>query len=83
MEQAFLKERGFPNPTQCPSCRQMRRLNLRGGRELHKAICQECGKETIVSYNPATVTQKILCKKDFDDYWTKNDAILSDPLPTE
>lgn len=82
-EQAFLKEKGLPLPTQCPSCRQERRLSLRGGRMLFKTNCQQCGKEIILSYDPKNVTQKILCKKDYDEYWTQNEPIIKDPLPQD
>ena len=80
-EQKFLQEKGLPNPTQCPSCRQLRRLMLRGGRTLYKATCQKCSKEIIVSYDPQKVTNTILCKKDYDQYFMENDTIIKDPLP--
>ena len=80
-EQAFLKEKNLPNPTMCPSCRQTRRLELRGGRQLFRAKCQKCGKDIITSYDPQKVTQMILCKEDYDQYMSENDPIISDPLP--
>jgi len=41
-EQQFLSEKGLPLPTHCPSCRQTRRLMLRGKREsaLQSKMCQ-------------------------------------------
>lgn len=80
-EQKFLNDKGLPNPIMCPACRQTRRLLLRGGRQLFKAKCQKCGKDIIVSYDPSTVTQTILCKQDFEQYMSENDAIITDPLP--
>ncbi len=80
-EEAFLREKGFPNPTQCPACRQERRLSLRGGRALFKTKCQQCGKEIIVSYNPENVKNTILCKEDYEKYFQENDPIITDPLP--
>lgn len=80
-EQAFLQDKGLPIPEQCPTCRQLRRLNLRGERILYKTKCQKCGKEIIVSYDPKTVANKILCKKDYEEYFLENDPIITDPLP--
>lgn len=80
-EQAFLKEKGLPLPANCPGCRQMRRLSLRGERALYRAKCQKCGKDIIVSYDPAKVQNMILCKQDYDKYYEENDPIISDPLP--
>lgn len=80
-EQAFLKEKNLPNPAMCPSCRQERRLSLRGGRQLFKTKCQKCQKDIIVSYDPKRVTQTILCKEDYDQYFSEKDPIITDPLP--
>ncbi len=81
MEQQFLQQRGLSLPTNCPSCRQMRRLALRGGRQLFKSTCQKCGKEIVVAFDPSAAKSPILCKEDFDQYFAENDAIISDPLP--
>lgn len=80
-EQKFLNDKGLPFPTNCPACRQTRRLMLRGGRQLFKTKCQKCGKDIIVSYDPSTTQQTILCKEDFEQYMSENDAIIKDPLP--
>lgn len=81
-EQAFLKEKNLPNPTMCPGCRQLRRLSLRGSeRALFRAKCSQCGKEIIVAFDPAKITNPILCKADYDRYYTENDPIIKDPLP--
>ncbi len=81
-EQKILEEKKLPLPTQCPSCRQKRRLKLRGSeRKLYKASCAVCGKEVVISYNPQNVQNKILCKKDYEDYFATNDPIINDPLP--
>lgn len=80
-EQKFLTEKGLPFPTNCPPCRQTRRLALRGGRQLFKAKCQKCGKDIITSYDPKTVKQMILCKEDYDQYTSENNPIITDPLP--
>lgn len=81
-EQEFLRKKGLPNPTMCPSCRQARRLALRGaGRQLYKTTCSKCNKQIIVAFDPAKVTNTILCRPDFDKYFAENDPIISEPLP--
>lgn len=81
MEQQFLQEKGLPHPTQCPTCRQMRRLMLRGGRTLYRTTCQKCRKQIVVSYDPQSVPNPIYCKEDYDKYFEENDPIIKDPLP--
>lgn len=64
-EQRFFAEKGFTNePGRCPSCREARKANgggSRGGyasggyrsqREMHPAVCAECGKDTQVPFQP-------------------------------
>ena len=80
-EQKFLQDKNLPLPNFCPSCRQTRRLMLRGGRQLFRAECQKCGKKIITSYDPKSVTSLILCKEDYDMFWLENDPIIKDPLP--
>lgn len=80
-EQKFLSERGLPNPSMCPSCRQERRLKLRGGRQLFKTKCQKCEKEIIVSFDPQKTKRLILCKEDYQQWFEENDPIIEEPLP--
>ncbi|MGI8419275.1 MAG: zinc-ribbon domain containing protein [Candidatus Levyibacteriota bacterium] len=80
-EQQFLQEKGLALPTSCPTCRQTRRLKLRGERALYRAKCSKCDKDIIVSYDPKTVKNQILCKQDYDQYFLDNDPIIADPLP--
>ena len=80
-EQKFLQQKGLPMPTQCPSCRQLRRLALRGGRRLFKSKCQKCGKEIVVSYDPQKVKQAIYCKEDYEKWSMENDPIIKESLP--
>ena len=63
-DQAYHAEKGYTNePRRCPSCRQARRSqnDSRGGfssgygqdtREMHPAVCAECGKDTTVPFRP-------------------------------
>src|SRR5579872_1430579 len=81
-EQKFLQERNLPLPAQCPNCRHLRRLKLRGSeRNLFKAVCAACGREIVVSYDPQKVQNKIYCKKDYEAYFANNDPIINEPLP--
>ena len=81
-EQKFLSEKNLSLPTHCASCRQLKRLMLRGAeRALYKTSCSKCGKEIVVSYNPKNVENTILCRKDYDQYFSENYPIIKDPLP--
>lgn len=81
-EQKFLTDQNLPLPTHCPSCRQLRRLSLRGTeRALYKAKCQKCGKEIVVAFDPQKVTNAIICRQDYDQYFLENDNIIKEPLP--
>lgn len=80
-EEKFLNEKGLPLPSNCPSCRQSRRLSLRGGRQLFKGKCQKCNKDIVTAYDPTKVKQVILCKEDYEKYFEENDPIIKDPLP--
>ena len=80
-EQKFLQARDFPFPTQCPQCRQQRRLVLRGGRQLYKTKCQKCSKDIVVSYDPQQTKQTIYCREDYQKFFEENDPIIKDPLP--
>jgi CxxC-x17-CxxC domain-containing protein len=58
-EQEFFAEKGFTNdPSRCPACRAARKRQGYGGnsgsqRELHDAICAECGAKTQVPFRPS------------------------------
>lgn len=77
-EQAFLNERGLPFPSECPACRQARREKIRGGRKLYRAKCQDCKKDTIVSYDPSAVKSKILCFECYKKFSETHDFILKE-----
>lgn len=60
-DQAYHADKGYTNePKRCPSCRQARRPQRdgfgggsdRGDREMHPAVCAECGKDTTVPFRP-------------------------------
>ncbi len=52
-EQEFFAERGFVNePKRCKSCRDAKRNAGRPEREMFTAICDSCGGEATVPFQP-------------------------------
>lgn len=67
-EQQFYAERGFVQPSRCPSCRANRRSDRTGAgdsggyrssqmgqrepRPMFPAVCADCGRETMVPFEP-------------------------------
>jgi len=65
-EQEFFASRGFTNePTRCPACRAERKQSRNAGygggygggydrpqREMFPAVCAQCGKDTMVPFQP-------------------------------
>ena len=55
-EQEFYAEKGFQNePTRCKECRSARKSSRPAPgapREMHSAVCAECGAETQVPFLP-------------------------------
>lgn len=74
-EKKFLEERKLPLPENCPSCRQTRRLSLRGERRLYRTTCQQCGKSILVTYNPQEMKSKILCQLCFKKYIEETELV--------
>ena len=70
-DQQYHSDKGYTNePKRCPSCRQARRTNRMsdgggfGGmrREMHPAVCAECGKDTEVPFRP-TGERPVYCNE--------------------
>ena len=66
-EQEFYAGRGLLNePRRCPDCRSVRRREREGGyggsRQVHSAVCAECGVETTVPFEP-TEGRPVYCKE--------------------
>jgi len=49
------------------SYRERRRYNDRGPREMHKAICSDCGKETEVPFKP-TEGRPVYCQECYKNH---------------
>jgi CxxC-x17-CxxC domain-containing protein len=72
-EQAFYASRGLTNaPTRCKPCRELRKQQRGDGpaggrphtgapRELHTAVCADCGAETQVPFAPVS-SRPVYCK---------------------
>jgi CxxC-x17-CxxC domain-containing protein len=78
-EQAFYAEKGFQNaPTRCRNCRTTRKAGGAAGegaggmgdRQLHPAVCSECGKETQVPFKP-TAGKPVYCRDCFQKRGTR------------
>ena len=58
-DQTFFATKGYTNePKRCSTCRQTRRNDRSGGygsgpREMHPAVCAECGVDTMVPFRPS------------------------------
>ena len=75
-DQQYHADKGYTNePKRCPSCRQARRANRGfdgggfggggfggGRREMHPAVCAECGKDTEVPFRP-TGERPVYCNE--------------------
>ncbi|MBI2953667.1 MAG: zinc-ribbon domain containing protein [Chloroflexi bacterium] len=76
-EQEFYAARGLQNePGRCPECRASRRAQRSGGsswgggysrapREMHSAVCAECGAQTQVPFVPRN-DKPIYCSPCYD-----------------
>lgn len=52
-EQEFYAEKGFQNePQRCKSCRDLRKNAGKAPREMFTAVCDECGGEAKVPFQP-------------------------------
>lgn len=71
-EQEFYEQKGFTNePGRCPVCRQARKQRNGGSmggerapRQMHPAVCAECGIETEVPFRPSN-DRPVYCRACF------------------
>jgi CxxC-x17-CxxC domain-containing protein len=67
-EQEFYASKGFTNePGRCPECRRSHKQQRgfqRGPREMHDAVCSNCGIETQVPFKPSG-ERPVLCNDCF------------------
>jgi CxxC-x17-CxxC domain-containing protein len=89
-EQAFYRTHGLTHPpTRCKRCRDARKSQRPGGghdnasaggrpREMHAAVCSQCGAETMVPFNP-TSGRPIYCRDCYQSH--KPQGRESSPRP--
>ncbi|MDD4000707.1 MAG: zinc-ribbon domain containing protein [Bacilli bacterium] len=73
-EQDFYKEKNFENePQRCPDCRRARkqqrfgnRRSQGGPRKMYEAVCDACGKETTVPFQP-TGDKPVYCSECYQE----------------
>lgn len=66
-EQQFYASRNLSAPQRCKDCRANRK-NERGTREMHAAVCAQCGQQCEVPFKPRPVEEggkPVLCKNCF------------------
>lgn len=64
-EQEFYAEKGFVNePQRCKNCRTNRKNASRPQREMHEAVCDECGGVAKVPFEP-TGDRPVYCSACF------------------
>ena len=64
-EQEFYAEKGFVNePQRCKACRDARKNAGRPAREMHDAVCANCGKECKVPFRPRE-DRPVYCSEGF------------------
>lgn len=75
-EKQFYAERGFSTPKRCKPCRAAVKARLNGGaggglgggsrgeRQMHPAVCNQCGVQTEVPFKPSG-SRPVLCSDCF------------------
>ena len=66
-EQEFYASKNLSAPQRCKGCRDKRKAD-RGNREMHDAVCAECGAQCQVPFKPRPAEEggkPVLCKECF------------------
>ncbi|MEG1559802.1 MAG: zinc-ribbon domain containing protein [Clostridia bacterium] len=67
-EQEFYASKGFQNePSRCKECRTGRKNQRGGDRQMHDAVCAECGRPTQIPFEPKN-DRPIYCKECFQNH---------------
>ena len=67
-EQEFYAEKGFQNePVRCKACRNARKNQRGGEREMFDAVCADCGKPTKVPFQPRN-DRPVYCSECFQKH---------------
>ncbi len=68
-EQEFYASRNLSAPQRCKDCRNKRKAEKFGDRQMHDAVCGQCGAQCQVPFKPRPVEEggrPVLCKACFD-----------------
>lgn len=63
-EQEFYASKNLSAPQRCKACRSARKTDRNGPRELHDAVCAQCGASCQVPFKPRSVEEggkPVLC----------------------
>jgi CxxC-x17-CxxC domain-containing protein len=82
MELEFYRKQGYPDPNNCPTCRQKRREALRNPRQFFKKDCDKCGQEMITTHDPK-LKRIVYCMECFQDYFNRVDPLKEAPSSTK
>ncbi len=63
-EQEFYASRDLSAPQRCKACRQKRKNDRGGPREMHDAVCSQCGAQCQVPFVPRG-DKPVLCRDCF------------------
>lgn len=67
-EQEFYAEKGFENePLRCKDCRVARKNAIRQSRQMHDVVCDECGAEAQVPFQPKN-DRPVYCSECFQKH---------------
>jgi CxxC-x17-CxxC domain-containing protein len=67
-EQEFYASKELSPPKRCKNCRQARKAQRFGDRQMHDAVCSACGKDCQVPFQPRPVEEggrPVLCRECF------------------
>lgn len=67
-EQEFYASKNLSAPQRCKSCRSARKSERTTNREMHDAVCAQCGQACQVPFKPRPVEEggrPVLCKNCF------------------
>lgn len=78
-EQDFYQQKGFDNPpSRCPKCRQAKKQQRMGDRQLHDITCAKCGKAAQVPFEPRG-DRPVYCRDCFQEM--RNQPMAAAPAP--
>ena len=67
-EQEFYASKDLNSPSRCPDCRAARKAQRQGPREMHDAVCAQCGVDCQVPFKPRPAEEggkPVLCLECF------------------